>query len=67
MGQTKPVTVYRLVTDGTVDEVIYRMSNAKKSLGESVLGDSNGRRVESKDAALASASMADIIEKLLDT
>jgi SNF2 family DNA or RNA helicase len=67
MGQTKPVTIYRLVTEGTVDEVILQMSVAKKRLGEQVLGDNNGKRVVTGDLSMATTSMADIIEKLLET
>ena len=66
MGQTKPVTIYRLVTEGTVDEVILQMSVAKKRLGEQVLGDNNGKRVVTGDLSMATTSMADIIEKLLE-
>ena len=67
MGQTKPVTIYRLVTEGTDDEVILQMSVAKKRLGEQVLGDNNGKRVVTGDLSMATTSMADIIEKLLET
>jgi SNF2 family DNA or RNA helicase len=39
MGQTKAVTIYRLVTSGTVDADINRMQLKKIELGENVLQD----------------------------
>jgi SWI/SNF-related matrix-associated actin-dependent regulator 1 of chromatin subfamily A len=37
IGQTKPVTVYRLVTNGTVDESIFRIAKQKLVLDAAVL------------------------------
>lgn len=39
IGQTKPVTIYRLVCKGTVDEDIYEMGERKRELSQAVLSD----------------------------
>ncbi|CAM9795532.1 unnamed protein product, partial [Ascophyllum nodosum] len=39
IGQTKPVTVIKMVAEGTVDEEIYTMGERKKELNKSVLND----------------------------
>ena len=39
MGQTKPVTVIKMVAEGTVDDEIYTMGERKKELNKSVLND----------------------------
>jgi superfamily II DNA or RNA helicase len=39
IGQTKPTTVYKLVTRGTVEEKIVRLQQAKQGLINSTLGD----------------------------
>ena len=39
MGQQRPVTVYRLVNKGTVEEQIVGMHNDKRALAESILGE----------------------------
>jgi SNF2 family DNA or RNA helicase len=39
MGQLRPVTVYRLVTQGTVEEHIVGLHNDKRALAESLLSD----------------------------
>ncbi|MGV8933981.1 MAG: DEAD/DEAH box helicase [Gallionellaceae bacterium] len=39
MGQLRPVTVYRLVTQGTVEEHIVGLHNDKRALAESILGE----------------------------
>ena len=36
IGQTKPVTVFRLLTKGTVEEKVIRMQSTKKALAESL-------------------------------
>ena len=45
MGQERPVTVYRLVTEGTIEEQIMALHQTKRDLAESLLegGDSSGR------------------------
>eukprot|EP01035_Chromulina_nebulosa_P018987 gene18987-24802_t len=39
IGQTRPVTVYKLVAKDTVDELIYEMGERKRQLSEAVLSD----------------------------
>ena len=41
IGQTKPTTVYKLVTKGTVEEKIIRLQEAKQGLINATLGDEN--------------------------
>lgn len=41
LGQTKQVTVYRLITQGTIDERILKMARNKKSVQDAVVGSSN--------------------------
>jgi SNF2 family DNA or RNA helicase len=42
MGQLKPVTVYRLVTEGSIEERILAMHAAKRSLSEDFTGSGDG-------------------------
>ena len=39
IGQTKPVTIIKMVAAGTVDEDIYNLGERKKELNKSVLND----------------------------
>mmetsp|Transcript_38519 Transcript_38519/g.39201 ORF Transcript_38519/g.39201 Transcript_38519/m.39201 type:complete len:216 (+) Transcript_38519:511-1158(+) len=39
IGQTRPVTIYRLITKDTVDESIYELAERKKKLSSAVLSD----------------------------
>ena len=41
MGQTKPVTVYRLITKNSVEDTIVKLHQSKRSLAESILGDAD--------------------------
>lgn len=43
IGQTRQVTVYKLVTKDTVDEDIYEMGERKSQLSSAVLADKNGK------------------------
>lgn len=45
MGQQRPVTVYRLVTQGSVEERILQMHHDKRSLADSMLNDQDGSAV----------------------
>jgi superfamily II DNA or RNA helicase len=45
MGQQRPVTVYRLVTQGSIEERILAMHHDKRSLADSVLNDQDGSAV----------------------
>ncbi|MEZ5307406.1 MAG: DEAD/DEAH box helicase [Pyrinomonadaceae bacterium] len=42
IGQTRPVTVYRLVTENTVEEKILRLHSAKRDLADSLLSGTEG-------------------------
>jgi len=57
IGQTKPVTVYKLVTDDTVDVDIFNMGERKQVLSNAVLGDNRG----AKKARAGEADTADDI------
>jgi superfamily II DNA or RNA helicase/tetratricopeptide (TPR) repeat protein len=47
IGQLRPVTVYRLVTKGTVEEHIVGLHNDKRSLAESILGEGDAAHLPS--------------------
>lgn len=53
MGQLRPVTVYRLVSKGTVEEQIVGMHNDKRALAESILGEGDAASLPSTDELLA--------------
>jgi superfamily II DNA or RNA helicase len=42
IGQTRPVTVYRLLTRGTVEERVRRMQDKKRALIDATTGESDG-------------------------
>ena len=42
IGQTRPVTVYRLVAEGTADDAIYRLAVRKQALDLALRGGSDG-------------------------
>jgi len=50
MGQTDPVTVYRLVARGTIEEAVLKMHASKKELAAAVLeGKATGKTVSSEE------------------
>ena len=50
IGQKKPVTVIKLVSEGTVDEDIYRMQERKESMNDAIMEDGGGKKKKkSKD------------------
>jgi len=60
IGQKKPVTVIKMVTEGTIDEDIYRMQERKESMNEAIMEKGGGKK-KSKDndeiAKMATAAL----------
>uniref|UniRef100_A0A914R3B1 Uncharacterized protein n=1 Tax=Panagrolaimus davidi TaxID=227884 RepID=A0A914R3B1_9BILA len=44
LGQTKPVFIYRLVTSGTMEEIVYNRQIAKEATGHRVIDEKNINR-----------------------
>ncbi|KAL3652887.1 Protein CHROMATIN REMODELING 19 [Castilleja foliolosa] len=61
IGQTKPVTIYRLVTKDTVDENVYEIAKRKLTLDAAVL---KSGEVE-KEGEMPDKTMAEILSSLL--
>jgi len=53
IGQTQPVQVHRLITEGTVEERIALLLDSKRELADAVLGGGEGALSELSDAELA--------------
>lgn len=53
MGQLRPVTVYRLVTVGTVEEHIVGLHNDKRALAESILGEGDAVSLPSTEELIS--------------
>lgn len=53
MGQLRPVTVYRLVTQGTVEEHIVGLHNDKRALAECILGEGDAVNIPSTDELIS--------------
>ncbi|WP_405802152.1 DEAD/DEAH box helicase [Streptomyces sp. NBC_01506] len=53
IGQTQPVQVHRLITEGTVEDRIAEMLAAKRALADAVLGSGEGALTELTDRELA--------------
>ena len=53
IGQTRPVTVYRLVTKGTVEERIVELHQDKRALAESILAEGDAALLPSADDLIA--------------
>jgi superfamily II DNA or RNA helicase len=53
IGQTRPVQVHRMITEGTVEDRIAAMLTAKQSLADAVLGAGDAALSELSDAELA--------------
>ncbi|PIN17899.1 SNF2 family DNA-dependent ATPase [Handroanthus impetiginosus] len=62
IGQTKPVTIYRLVTKDTVDENVYEIAKRKLILDAAVL--ESGVEVEN-EGEMPDKTMAEILSSLL--
>jgi SNF2 family DNA or RNA helicase len=56
MGQQRPVTVYRLVTQGSVEERILQMHHDKRNLADSMLNDQDG------SAVLDASALAELLK-----
>jgi len=57
MGQQRPVTVYRLVTQGSVEDRIVRLHHNKRALAEDVIGGQDGA-----SAPLAAADLLALLQ-----
>ncbi|MFG3254998.1 DEAD/DEAH box helicase [Streptomyces sp. NPDC048172] len=53
IGQTRPVQVHRLITEGTIEDRIAEMLRRKQALADAVLGSGEGALTELSDAELA--------------
>jgi len=53
IGQSRPVTVYRLVTRGTVEERIVELHKDKRALAESILAEGDAALLPSADDLIA--------------
>ncbi|MGH3324994.1 MAG: DEAD/DEAH box helicase, partial [Streptomyces sp.] len=53
IGQTQPVQVHRLITEGTVEERIALLLDSKRELADAVLGGGEAALSELSDAELA--------------
>jgi SNF2 family DNA or RNA helicase len=53
MGQQRPVTVYRLVRKGTLEEQIVGMHHDKRALAESILSEGDTAALPSTDELIA--------------
>uniref|UniRef100_A0A2A4IW79 Uncharacterized protein n=1 Tax=Heliothis virescens TaxID=7102 RepID=A0A2A4IW79_HELVI len=58
MGQTRPVTIYRLLSCGTIEEGIYQVAQEKLTLEKHVTGDDENDKAEQKNVVrLLSAAL----------
>ena len=53
MGQQRPVTVYRLVMQGTVEKLIVGLHNDKRALAEGILGEGEAVSLPSTDELIS--------------
>ena len=53
IGQTKPVQVHRLISEGTIEESIAELITSKRSLADAVVNAGEGALTELSDAELA--------------
>ncbi len=66
LGQTRPVRVYRLVSEGTVDEGIVELARRKAALGDAVMGEGGEEGGgEGKDAPGEKEGMAQLLMQAL--
>ncbi|MFT4088182.1 MAG: DEAD/DEAH box helicase, partial [Gordonia sp. (in: high G+C Gram-positive bacteria)] len=57
IGQQRPVTVYRMVSEGTIEEKVIELQNRKRELFAALIDD---------DAQFSGAVTADDVRALLD-
>ena len=66
IGQTKPVSVYRLVCKSTVDEKIFEISEAKYVLDQRLLGDAGAGKEKKGSGASSSRDASKSMKELLE-
>ena len=64
LGQRRPVKVYRLVSEGTVDEGIVELARRKAALGDAVMGE-NGEGGEGGEASASSGEKEGMAQLLM--
>ncbi|PIM67324.1 hypothetical protein CTU88_38015, partial [Streptomyces sp. JV178] len=52
IGQTQPVQVHRLITEGTIEDRIAEMLEAKRALSDAILGSGEAALTELTDREL---------------
>ncbi|OQR88485.1 ATP-dependent helicase [Thraustotheca clavata] len=68
IGQTKPVTIHKLVAQGTVDDAIYTIAQQKTQLNDAVLGELGKiRQGKSKSSELGAADVQAILSSVLSS
>lgn len=65
LGQKRQVTVYRLITSGTIDERILKLARTKKTVQDAVVGSSSGANPMSGGTGDA-AKPNEVVSLLLD-
>ena len=66
LGQTKPVTVYKLVAEGTVDAKIAEMAATKANFADDTLGEGGeGKSAAATAGAPAQGEMKRMMEEVL--
>lgn len=65
LGQKRQVTVYRLITSGTIDERILKLARTKKTVQDAVVGSSSGANPMSGSSGDA-AKPNEVVSLLLD-
>ena len=64
LGQTRPVRVLRLVSEGTVDEGIVELARRKAALGDAVMGE--GGEEEASPSSGEKEGMAQLLMQALE-
>ena len=65
IGQTRPVTIYRLVCQGTVDEDIHEMGERKRQLSQAVLSDDRANEQNKSQTKRKDDEDLNLISKIL--